>query len=54
MSSRKKSRDRLIFDWYVKDVLGFSSGPPIQDTGQQVYMKTLIDVAGADGVLSEQ
>ncbi|CAF2853584.1 unnamed protein product [Rotaria sp. Silwood2] len=53
MSGKQKSRDKIVFDWFMKDLLGYS-GPTIKPTAQQVFMKSLVDVAAADGTFSEQ
>jgi hypothetical protein len=38
MSKEKKSRDRIITEWFYKDALGFF-GPPIKPAAQHVYFK---------------
>jgi len=53
MSGERKSRNRIISEWHRKNRLGHS-GLPIKPGVLKTYIMRLVDVAAADGTLSEQ
>ncbi|CAF1380911.1 unnamed protein product [Rotaria sordida] len=53
MSSSLTARDKRIAEWWWQDLVGFSGQRPNHKCSH-VYMKTLIDIAAADGVLHEK
>jgi hypothetical protein len=50
---RKKSRDRIVADWYFQDTFGYT-GPPVKVESQNIYFKILIEMTSADGTFSDQ
>lgn len=53
MSSSLTARDKRVAEWWWQDLVGYSGQRP-DHKSSQVYMKTLMDIAAADGVLHEK
>jgi uncharacterized membrane protein YebE (DUF533 family) len=53
MSADQSERERTVAEWFFQGELGHKGQRPKPEVAL-IYMKTLIDVAAADGTLNEE
>ncbi|CAF1349414.1 unnamed protein product [Rotaria sp. Silwood1] len=53
MSDEQNSRDKIIYEWFMKETHG-KSYPPVKPAMREVILEVLGEVAAADGIFSEE